>query len=451
MSESTEPSTRIEGVTVGVFITFLLFAVILIYWAAVRAPQLAERGDNPRAVEAELRIRRGRILDANGIVLAETLGDDAQAVRQYPVTPGGPAVGYYSFRHGTAGVEAAYDDVLRGTNDDTWKAFWRRTLHRSQVGHDVRLTLDADWQRAAEDLMRDETGALLVLSLPEGAIRIMSSAPSYDANRIDEMFDTLVSDDRSPLLNRAAQGLYQPGLAIQPLILAYALEHGLLELPAVAPNVSEPVAINGQVLTCRQSLEQGAPWASALREACPSPMLALAGELGRDGLLEALDAVALFDQADLSLATAPEPPRTIEALDQAILGQDLLIVSPLQMARAFAALANDGILPTPHIVREVQDNAGVWQVVEPSNSSTRIVSASTAQAIINALDTGDDVIAEHAALAISGPGEKATTWYLGISALGAPQYVVVVVLEGTADVTAARDIGRAVLHAEPAP
>jgi peptidoglycan glycosyltransferase len=94
----------------------MLVAVTLLYWAIMRAPALADRTDNPRLVEAELRIRRGRVLDANGVVLAETIGPQEDPLRYYPVPAIGPAVGYYSFRHGTSGIEQGYDDVLRGEN-----------------------------------------------------------------------------------------------------------------------------------------------------------------------------------------------------------------------------------------------------------------------------------------------------------------------------------------------
>lgn len=449
MNESITRSVRIEAVAVGVFIAFLALSLSLVYWAAVRAPVLAQRDDNPRVVEAELQIRRGRILDANGIVLAETVGSENEPVRRYPVSPSGPAVGYYSFRHGTAGVEAGLDEVLRGENDDTWEAFWRRTLHQSQVGRDVRLTLDADWQRRAEAQMADQTGALVVLSIPDGAVKIMVSSPGYDPNRIDDLFDQLVNNAQAPLLNRVTQGLYQPGLSLQPFVLAYALDRDLMRLQELPPGASERVPVNGQLIACRQPPGDEATWESVLQQVCPYPMVALADVLGPTGMVDLFERFALFSQPDLPLATAQNVPKTIDDVEDAVLGQDSLTVSPLQMARAWVALANHGQLAAPYVVREAQDGAGVWQTFGSTEASVQAIEAAAADAILGALPTHDGIISEHAAVALSGPQEATTAWYMGLTPVVEPRYAVVVVLEGAADSASAQEIGRIVLRSGP--
>src|SRR5690554_4500764 len=200
MSEIRKRTARIERINLVILVSFLLVSLSLTYWGVARATAMSERGDNPRRVEAELRIRRGQILDSNGVVLAETTGSDNNLERVYAVPNVGPAVGYYSFRYGTAKVEEGYDEILRGDSTDVWEAFWRQNLHQAQSGRDIRLTLNADWQRTADALMGERKGALVLLSLPDGAVRAMVSHPGYDPNRLDEQFESLAADEDAPLL-----------------------------------------------------------------------------------------------------------------------------------------------------------------------------------------------------------------------------------------------------------
>lgn len=449
MNEIIDRYSRIEAVGAGLFIAFVLLSLALIYWTIVRAPVLGQRDDNPRVVEAELLIRRGRILDANGIVLAESTVTDQGSVRQYPLTPVGPAIGYYSFRHGTVGIEGGYDTVLRGDDNDTWQAFWRRTLHQEQVGRDIRLTLDADWQTRAEALMADHTGALVVLSVPDGAVKVMVSAPGYNPNLLDERFDQLVVDEGAPLLNRATQGLYQPGRILQPFVLAYAVEQGVIGLRDYVSDAGEPVSVNGQVLACGEAPGSEATWQTILPLACPQPFVQLADLLGAEGLMEAFDRNGFFTQPQLPLDTAQDGVREIGDVDAAVLGQDLLTLSPMQIARATVALASGGRLPDPFLVREAQDNYGVWQRLAHNDRGAQVIEPDTAGAVFDALPDYEGDTAEFAALALSGPQEATTSWYLGVTPADGPQYVAVVVLEEAADMAEAEEIGRSILRARP--
>lgn len=435
-----------QHVMMGLFVGFMALAVTLVYWAVVRGPSLAQRGDNPRVVEAELRIRRGRILDVNGVVLAETVGPAEDPVRNYPIPSIGPAIGYYSFRHGTAGIEEGYDHVLRGEDGDPWGAFWRRNLHRSQFGQDLRVTLNADWQRNAEALLEAYSGAALALTVPDGAIRVMVSHPNYDPNRLDEMFEDLVSDEQSPLLNRVTQGQYQPGLALQPFILADALQRGIVDMDDEIADIDEPVAIRDQVKSCRTVSPQDATWTAVLVHACPAPMLDLVDDFNASELTAVFENFGLFTQPDFPLPTATSTLEPVVEVRDAILGQESLTVTPLQMARAWIALGSGGVLPTPNLVTEVQNSAGVWHQVERAEPVTPAIEVSAADALLGALATDDRNVAEHATVTLSGPEAATNAWYLGFAPARTPRYAIVLVLEGATDTVVAQDIGRSILN-----
>ncbi|MFQ5420202.1 MAG: FtsW/RodA/SpoVE family cell cycle protein, partial [Anaerolineae bacterium] len=170
---------------------FTAVVLVLGYWSIGRAPAILAREDNPRLVEAELRIQRGRIFDRNNLALADTIGRPDELVRRYPLTAVGPAIGYYSFRHGASGIEESMNAILRGNSSNDWEKFTRQLLHQNQIGRDIRLTLDASKQIQAEELLMGHRGAIVGLELSKSGlanILMLMSHPSYDPNTLDENF-----------------------------------------------------------------------------------------------------------------------------------------------------------------------------------------------------------------------------------------------------------------------
>ena len=445
VSMQRERQSRFERLSAGLLVGFFLVAVALAFWSVVRSPALAARGDNPRRVEEELRIRRGHILDTDGAILAETVGPDEAPQRVYPVPGIGPAVGYYSFRYGTSGVEQGFNAVLSGEGDDFWPAFWRDVLHQTQQGRDIRLTIDADWQRTADALLGRRNGALILLTVPDGGIRTMVSHPAYDPNRLDEQFETLAADAEAPLLNRVTQGQYQPGLVLQPFIVAAAVERDLVSLSEVAPGANLPVAIRDQLRSCVGTPPEPATWAAALQYGCPRPLRTLANRLQPGDLRQILRAYGFLEQPAVPLNTADVPENPVTDLQNDLIGQGNLAVTPLQVALAWAALGNGGTVPSPQLVSAVQGADGAWQAPPSPAPPTRdAVSPAAAAAVLEALPTYEGAIREVATLVLAGP-ERTDAWYLALAPVGAPRYALVVVVEETADAFSAQQAGRALL------
>jgi cell division protein FtsW (lipid II flippase) len=213
---------------------FLVLGLAIGFLGVARAQVLVARGDNPRRVDAELAIRRGPILTANADVLAYSTCEGADAplvpcapasanngqrvryVRGYPIVAAAPVIGYYSQRYGAGGVEGFADATLRGrrTTLDEW-------LHQPQIGAPVTVTLNLDLQRALFNALNNASahtttrGAGLVMNWRTGEVLALTSAPSFDPNTLDDDWDELRNDPLAPLVNRATQGLYQPGLLLR--------------------------------------------------------------------------------------------------------------------------------------------------------------------------------------------------------------------------------------------
>ncbi|RME31157.1 MAG: hypothetical protein D6793_12520, partial [Thermoflexia bacterium] len=432
------------------------------YWSVLRAGWLAARDDNPRRVEYERRIVRGEILDRNGTVLAGVeVGPEGYVTRTYPEPAAAPVVGYASLRHGTGGIEAELDAILRGEADrSAWEAAWADFLHRPPRGRDVRLTLDIYLQRLAQRLLGDRAGAVVLLDAWTGEVLAMASSPTFDPARLEEEWDRLRGDPGAPLLNRAVQGVYQPGAALETVVLAAALERGLTSLYATAPNLTGTVDVNGVVVGCREEPLPGELMVGAFRLACPGPFAALGEQMGQEALRDA------FLRWGLTEGLAPEVvPGTVrsepvpESLPRATLtpspvvfpslqdpareaiGQGRWTVSPLQMALVAATLANDGVRPVPRRVLEVEDASGVWRAAEPQHAPRRVLSPDLAHTVLSAWEPVTAKVAGHLGSAVAGEREMPHAWFLGIAPAGAPRYAVAVLLEHAPDLKAAQQMG----------
>lgn len=436
---------RLRRLNLAFLLAFAGIGLSLVYWSSIRAPAILSRPDNPRLVEAELRIQRGRIIDSQDRTLAETTGAPDVLERHYPYAVAAPAVGYYSLRHGTAGIEEGLDAVLRGETDD-WRIWLQRSaLHAPQTGNDVRLTLDAAWQQTADAILGEQRGAVLLFTLPDSAIRVMVSHPTYDPNQLDSEFENLVADENAPLLNRATQGQYQPGLALQPFILAGAAATGRLSLDNLVTDGDAPVEVLGNLLTCVSEPAETMRLADALRYACPAPMLTTLN------VLQAADLQQIF--VDFGLTSVPELPLNVETpassppqdMRLSILGQENLTVTPLQLGVAWMALGNEGVLNQPRLVTAVTAE-GIWQTYTNLSEPQQVIPNHIAATILAALPRQQDII-EHAALALSGPGGSTNSWYLALSPANDPQMAVIVIVEESQDVSAAQTVGRSLLEA----
>lgn len=456
---------RLERLGLAILVIFAVIALTLAYWSVVRADSLMAREDNPRLIEAERRVRRGRIVARDETVLAESVGPPDNLSRVYPLaSTGGPAVGYYSLRFGTAGIEGAHDAHLRGQSDAFRPAAVRRLMHVAPVGGDVRLTLDAYLQALGSELMDSAgvTGGLVLLELteiggePVADVRAMVSLPGYDPNRIDEEFETLATAEPGPLVNRAAQGRYQPGLILQPLIMASAVDDGSLSLDTAVDDPFLPVTLNGQVQRCATPrIEDEArryTWADMGGLRCPAPLQTLGRQLGGPALADIFARFGLHQAPDLPIPAEGSAVAITDA-GLAAIGQETLTVTPLQVALAMSALANDGRLPAPRLVDALAGAGAVWETQpagSPGGRPALVVAPETAAAIRAGWPIAGDA-AEFAVSVLAGPDNSRNAWYVGLAPADNPRFVLALVVEGVPDSSPAEAIGREMLSRLPAP
>ncbi len=425
------------------------------YWGVTRADFLRAHPTNSRLILAEARIRRGRILDRNGAILADiALDENGYATRTYPLPEAAPVIGYATYEYGTEGVEAACDSRLRGdVNRSSWDAARDGLLHHDPVGEDVRLTLDGELQRQAQQLLNGHRGAVVLVDAHTGEILALASMPSYQSDQVDSDWETLRDDPAAPLLNRATQGLAQPGAILETVLLGIALDAGALPTPTLPMTGTYP--INGSRLACKTSPAAN-DWTAALQETCPGPFVVLGQTLGIARLTDGLARWGLTEAPRLEISTYGAPwdsvltniaqgadPQTF--IVQESLGQGNLLVTPIQMVQVAATLGNDGQRAPLHLL--IEERPGC---LPPNTQVGEALLTSEESAQLRALwpRYGDAI--GHAGNALAGH-QRTQSWFIGLNSPQVPRYAVAVLLENPQDSQRAADIGRQLLRQAVAP
>lgn len=457
---------ELRRLMIGLLAAFAIVGLAAAYYVVTGADTILTRSDNPRRVLEEAALLRGSIHDRDGEILVSTIPQgDGTTLRQYLYPVMNSALGYYSFRHGTGGTEGAFDAILRGDTltPDLIEELSAQLMHRPQQGSDIKITLDLGIQTAIMHAMEGQRGAAVVIRVPSGEILSMVSLPTFDPNLLDVQWETLRDDPGNPFFDRALQGSYQPGAALQTPLIAAAL---LLDAPIDAPieGASESLMLDGLELECAARLPS---LALTLREAyqfaCPGAFSAFLQTVDPNVIqavfdtfrLEQSPALAGFTESAAELAISTPIPFTMtdaNAIPQA-LGQGDQTVSPLTMALIAAAIAHDGNAPAPYILSATRPpGATEWTPLVHAAPTIPLMTDSTARQLQDlmrgavaqgaAQNAGRPAIdiGGHVALAYSG--DDTLVWFIGFATLGGDEAVAVaVVLEGSDDPGLAADIG----------
>lgn len=274
---------------------------------------------------------------------------------------------------GRAGLETYYDSYLRGvpgerelTVDANSYTIRARAVEEPQRGLDLRLALDVRLQRVAEAQLAGLAGACVALDPRTGDVLAFASAPGYDPNdfvpRLDPArYRRLADDPAKPLLNRASGGAYAPGSTFKPLTALAGLSVGYP--PGATYPCDGVYARSGLRLRCASRWGHGElDLQHALMKSCNPYFCNLATEIGTNALLRTARAFGLGAKTSLDLGVdmaGVVPDADWKArqyherwffgdLVQMSIGQGMLLVSPLQMARVAGALGT-GYLVTPRL------------------------------------------------------------------------------------------------------
>jgi len=439
LAPTSVPLCRTAG-RLGKALLFFLMSIALVtgVWTVLRADELRDSFTNPRRILAESRIQRGRILDRDGVALADISVDDAGYVtRVYPAVEAAPVIGYNTLQYGVSGIEAACDPRLRGDIGRTpWQDFQMGLLHQSPVGRDVQLTLDVRLQQTAQHLLEGYQGAAVLVDTRTGEILALASSPTYNPATVETDWADLYAAPDAPLLNRATQSLAQPGSVLETVVLAAALREG--ELPELTFPLSGYVQVNGESLTCALT-PLAATWQSVLKAGCPAPIAALGEQLGMSRLAENFTAWGLTDAPALEIPTvaAPWEAASADVIREAV-GQGDLLVTPLHMVNVAAIVGNAGVHTPLHLLANPLSGCE-----SPDTSTTTVTTPDIAAQILDLWPRYGSVVG-HLGEALAGP-DRTQTWFIGLNSPQVPRYAVAVLIENVPDRQIPAQIGEELL------
>ena len=316
-----------------------------------------------------------RELNLSGVYIEEAL------FRNYPQEyMASQIVGFLGGEEkGQYGIEGYYDDLLQG------KELIRKsdTIQGSYNGSDIFLTLDYNIQFISEKLLKKakqdldiEGGQIIVLDPRTGRIIALVNFPNFNPNNYSEIKDFEIFQ------NGAIQKLYEPGSSFKPITMAAAIDQGKVT-PQTAYIDKGKIKIgeytienyNGRVFgekTMTEVLENSINTGAVFAEK----------QLGHDLFLKYMESFGFFEPTSIDLQGEVFSENKIFKRGYEInfatasFGQGIGI-TPIQLVRAFTAIANEGRLVKPYIVEKIVTN-GEEKKTLPEISSEQIISSKTA-------------------------------------------------------------------------
>ena len=438
------PIRRLFYFFAGLFVALILMLTYVQVWAA---PSLKVHAANTRAVEEEMKIERGLILSADGEELATNRKEGQYYLREYPLAGlVEPWLGYNNLRYGRAGNERVYNEELTGqTGLLGVTGSWSQVLGQSQRGADLKLTIDMRVQRAAAKALGERKGAVVALDPRTGAVLAMVSYPRYDPNELSEQWKTLIADPDRPLLNRATQGLYPPGSVFKIIVASAGLQTGTVT-PETEFTDTGTVTLGGYEIHNYGDRVYGEhTFAKAFASSINTTFATVGVDLGADTLAGYSADFGFGESFPWRLGGAkssfPDPADMDTAhVAQASIGQADILATPMLMALAASAVANQGRIMEPYMVDQILSyNGAITEKTSPKvwlRPITAATAATMTDLMIQVVTSGTGTAAALPGVQVAGKtgtaeiaGGESHAWFAGFAPARDPQVAVVVLVE----------------------
>ncbi|WP_296734647.1 penicillin-binding transpeptidase domain-containing protein [Anaerovibrio sp.] len=343
-------------------VCFLCLFGYIVYLQVIASASLLANPLNSRGNDAS-NIVRGAVIDIHGKKLADS---NSPGERSYPYgAVMAPVTGYLGDNIGSDGVEAMTGSDLIGQSRQMQMLGPIGQAFQADRGNDVRVTVDADIQELAYNALGDNRGAVVVLDAETGAVIAMVSKPAIDPSEVEADWNSLKNRKDSPLLNRAAQGLYPPGSTIKVLIADAALDEKVTDLNEKF-NCSGKLQIGNEYIGESHGAVHGNNLSlrDAMTVSCNVTFGTLAMRMHGDGLKDAFERFGFnepigceFHESQCHLPDFAHLGDGDTA--QVGIGQGETLVTPLRMAMLASAYVNSGKIMVPYLVEEIISPSGI--------------------------------------------------------------------------------------------
>ncbi len=390
--------------------------------------------------------------------------------------------GFYwqTYYEGLDGIEKLYNDYLNGQNgsriievDVRGNVISSNILNEPNHGKNLKLTIDSRLQAKMYESIKTLSedigyvgGTGLIMDIETGELIVATSFPEYDSEILStgedrSLINSFINDPNKPFLNRYVSGLYSPGSTIKPFIALGALHEGLIDGNTAIYSSGEvkiPNPYNKEQFTIfRDWKEEGHGYADvtkAIAESVNTFFYAIGGGLDDQpglGISRIEKYIKLFEignKTNIEMlgevsGTVPSPEWKKRVFNENVwrlgdtyntsIGQYGFQVTPIQMLRAVSAIANEGVLVTPHVVlgkrlefKTVPENFEKGDYALVKQGMREVVTVGTGQILnVSYVD-----IAAKTGTAQRGLGNKfINSWVIGFFPYEKPKYAFVLLME----------------------
>ena len=388
---------------------------------------------------------------------------------------------------GRSGVEASYDSILRGEDgsqdvvvDSHGREVGKIGTEPAKPGQSLRLTIDLDIQRAAENALGDRNGAMIAIDPHTGEVLALVSRPVFDPNAFSvrisrDTWNKYLTDPEHPLMDKAIQAQLAPGSTFKIIMATAGLEEGIAQDMRVV--CTGGVSLFGTYQRCWVSAHHGShgvvdinhsiPWS------CDVFYYTLAARLGIEKIAYWASRFGIgrktgIDLPDETSGTMPSPEWKMRNYHQKWypgevtsvgIGQGAVAVTPIQLIRAIAGITSGGVFKRPHVVfpdeikppdveqsildsypgsgnQTVPISAATWETVTDAMAAVTEPGGTAGLSHLEGIDfagkTGSAQTMSNALAAKLGHSHTVNdnAWFVGVSPRRNPDIAVVVLWEG---------------------
>lgn len=364
----SKPIKKPVGLTylvVGLFVTMVGY---LTYFQFQTVPKIMNNSYNKRTDIYAAYVSRGKILSADGDVLAYTREEGKKSVRVYPY---GNMYSHIVGRNasGKTGVEAIMNYELLTSNDNVITRVMERLNQVKNKGDDVVTTVNSKLQKALNNALEGYHGAGIIMEPETGKILAMVSKPDYDPNTVIADWNKLsnLPQKDAKLVNRATNGLYPPGSTFKVLTaLEYINENN--DYNKFSFDCKGVYTVSGESIICFDHIKHGREdLKTAFAKSCNGAFAGIGMELDKDKFMKQAEKFLYNKELPFELTTSKSSfvlnsSSSTEEILQTAIGQGKTQITPFHNALIASVIANNGVLMKPYTVDKITSLEGKMTV-----------------------------------------------------------------------------------------
>ncbi len=450
LKKERKGNIQILMLTYGMVLLFMGLIGCFTYFMAVQSQKIINNPYNKRQEVLAKKVQRGKILSADGKVLAKTVTDDeGNDIRIYPYDKVFCHV-VGRIQNSMTGIEKTQCYPLLTSHSNPLKQLTNTFRGEKNKGDTVVTTLDTGLQKTAYNALGNYRGAVIALEPSTGKILTMVSKPSYDPNSVKKNWKRLIQDseEESALVNRATQGVYPPGSTFK---LMTAMEY-MMENPEDYQDFHYQCkgsdSFSGNVINCYEKEKHGrVSLKSALAKSCNGAFSKIGTMLSVDSFRDLTEKFFFnrslgvdfeYNKSRFSLTEDSD----MGELTQTFIGQGKTMITPLENALIAATVANQGVMMEPYVVDYLENDANKTVTAHQPKEKGRIIEEWVAEKMTKLMKAvvTDGTAASLRSLPYSVAGKTGSAefdsegtshaWFVGFAPAENPEIAVSIVVEG---------------------